>query len=228
MKQPLEVPDEMPTALAIFPLPGVLLLPGAQLPLNIFEPRYLDMVRDAMAGARLIGMVQPRDPHADLRHPEVYPIGCAGQITAFQETDDGRFLITLTGLTRFAVVQEFEALTLYRQVQPNWRRFAGDLDPDPDTMADRAEFRSGLEAYFAAHEIKPDWRAVDASGDLELVNFLAMICPFAPAERQALLEGADLADRARIMLSLMDMAVRLKQVGAVTMQEDDDDEQPMH
>ena len=115
MKQPLEVPDEMPTALAIFPLPGVLLLPGAQLPLNIFEPRYLDMVRDAMAGARLIGMVQPRDPHADLRHPEVYPIGCAGQITAFQETDDGRFLITLTGLTRFAIVQEFDALTLYRQ-----------------------------------------------------------------------------------------------------------------
>ena len=228
MKQPLEIPDEMPTALAIFPLPGVLLLPGAQLPLNIFEPRYLDMVRDAMAGARLIGMVQPRDPHADLRHPEVYPVGCAGQITAFQETDDGRYQITLTGLSRFAIVQEFDSMTLYRQVQPDWRRFAGDLDRGPETLADRAGFRSGLEAYFAAHEISPDWPAVDASADGDLVNFLAMICPFAPAERQALLESADLAARAEIMLSLMDMAVRLKQGGTVGVSEDDDDEQPVH
>ena len=102
----LDLPEQLPAALAIFPLPGVLLLPGSQLPLNIFEPRYLDMVRDAMAGARLIGMVQPRDPRADLKHPDVYPVGCAGLITAFKETDDGRNLITLTGVSRFGIVQD--------------------------------------------------------------------------------------------------------------------------
>ena len=177
MNKKLDVPDELPAALAIFPLPGVLLLPGMQLPLNIFEPRYLDMVRDAMAGGRMIGMVQPRDPQDALDHPDVYDIGCAGVITTFKETDDGRFLITLTGLSRFGIVQELETMTGYRQVNPDWQRFEKDRFADPQALDDRSGFQDRLAAYFKAHEIDADWKTINAAADHEVVNFLAMICP---------------------------------------------------
>jgi uncharacterized protein len=222
----LDVPDELPAALAIFPLPGVLLLPGMQLPLNMFEPRYLDMVRDAMAGARMIGMVQPRDPQADLDHPEVYEIGCAGVITAFKETDDGRFLITLTGLSRFGIVQELETMTKYRQVNPDWQRFESDRFADPQALDNRSDFQDILATYFNALEIDADWKSINSAGDQELVNFLAMICPFQPAERQALLECNDLIGRAQTMATLMAMAVQARQVGLDETDDGLEDEPP--
>jgi Lon protease-like protein len=226
MSAPIDIPDELPAALALFPLPGVLLLPGMELPLNIFEPRYLDMVRDAMAGARMIGMVQPRDPQDSLDHPEVYDIGCAGVITAFKETDDGRFLITLTGLCRFGIVQELETMTKYRQVNPDWQRFEADRFADPEALDNRTDFQDILATYFKAHAIDVDWKSINAAGDQELVNFLAMICPFAPAERQALLECSDLLGRARTMATLMAMAVQAHNVGLDDDEDGLDDEPP--
>ncbi len=222
----LEALEELPAALAIFPLPGVLLLPGGQLPLNIFEPRYLDMVRDAMAGARLIGMVQPIDPQADLESPEVYSIGCAGLITKCKETEDGRFLITLTGLSRFGIVQELETMTKYRQVNPDWQRFDADRYADPLALGNRTAFREQLAIYFKVHQIDADWKSIEAAEDHDLINFLAMICPFQPAERQALLECDDLIARAGTMMTLMAMAVQARLVIASEDDEVSEDEPP--
>jgi Lon protease-like protein len=201
----------LPEILPIFPLTGVLLLPRGRLPLNIFEPRYLAMTKDALSGERLIGMVQPNDPQQDNRgggvaNPPVYPTGCAGRITTFAETDDGRYLITLTGVSRFRIRDELPLLSGYRRVVPDWQPFAQDLDAPSATDFDRERFIRGLKEFFAQREISADCQAIDKAAGEHLITSLAMLCPFAPSEKQALLEAADLDERARLLIALVEMA----------------------
>jgi Lon protease-like protein len=209
MSEPERAP--LPDILPIFPLTGVLLLPRGRLPLNIFEPRYLAMTRDALGGERLIGMVQPSDPQPDNRgggrtNPPVYPIGCAGRITAFAETDDGRYLLTLTGVSRFRIRQEVPLLSGYRRVRPDWQPFERDLDTPTGTEFDRDRFIRGLKSFFNHRQISADWEAIEKAAGEHLINSIAMLCPFAPSEKQALLEAPDLDERARRLIALVEMA----------------------
>ncbi|HEX3862490.1 MAG TPA: LON peptidase substrate-binding domain-containing protein [Stellaceae bacterium] len=199
----------LPEILPIFPLTGVLLLPRARLPLNIFEPRYLAMTRDALAGERLIGMVQPSDPAAGGMNPPVYPVGCAGRMTAFSETDDGRYLITLTGLSRFRIREELPLLSGYRRVTADWEPFARDRDQSAAAGFDRSGLIAGLRHYFEQRNVSVDWQAIEKAPSEYLVNSIAMACPFAPNEKQALLEAADLDQRAALLTALVEMAAAL-------------------
>src|SRR5271165_1929549 len=196
----------LPSILPIFPLTGVLLLPRGRLPLNIFEPRYLAMTRDALAGERLIGMVQPSDPAASGSNPPVYPTGCAGRITSFSETEDGRYLITLTGISRFRIGEELPLLDGYRRVVPQWGEFTRDLAGEDESSFDRDRLLRGLRGYFQQHQISADWDAVTAVPGERLVTSIAMICPFEPSEKQALLEAPDLDERARLLTAIVEMA----------------------
>ncbi len=197
--------DELPTTLPIFPLPGVLLLPGGRLPLNVFEPRYLAMTRAALAGPRLIGMVQPRDPEAPGQQPEVQKVGCAGRIVSFAETEDARYLITLSGLCRFAVLGELPLEQGFRRVVPDWAPYAADLEPAAPSV-DRSRLIGALRAFFADQPVRIDWKAIEETADDRLIVSLAMLCPFEPAEKQILLEAASPSDRARVMIALLDSA----------------------
>jgi Lon protease-like protein len=196
-----------PAILPIFPLTGVLLLPRGRLPLNIFEPRYLAMTRDALAGERLIGMVQPSDLAASGSNPPVYPTGCAGRITSFSETDDGRFLITLTGTSRFRIREELPLLEGYRRVVPDWDAFAHDIGNEDEPGFDRERLVRGLRGYFQHHQISADWDAITSVSGERLVTSIAMICPFDPSEKQALLEAPDLAERARLLTTIVEIAL---------------------
>ncbi len=198
--------DDLPRVVPIFPLPGVLLLPGGRLPLNIFEPRYLAMVRDALSGERTIGMIQPCAEAPDVGAARVYETGCAGRITAFSETDDGRYLITLTGAIRFDVERELPPIEGYRRVVADYGRFRGDLEEEASEI-DRERFLETLGCYFEANGIEGDWKAIEEAGDAALVTSMAMICPFAAPEKQALLEAMSLPERARTMTAIMEMAV---------------------
>jgi Lon protease-like protein len=197
----------LPVILPIFPLTGVLLLPRGRLPLNIFEPRYLAMTRDALAGERLIGMVQPSDPGASGANPPVYPTGCAGRITSFSETEDGRFLITLTGICRFRIHEELPLLQGYRRIVPEWQNFANDLGSEAEPGFDRERLLRGLRAFFQQHQISADWDAIGSVPGERLITSVAMICPFDPSEKQALLEAPDLDERARLLTAIVEMAV---------------------
>lgn len=194
----------LPDILPVFPLTGVLLLPRGRLPLNIFEPRYLAMFRDAMGGERLVGMVQPSDPPIRDLNPAIYPLGCAGRITSFSETDDGRFLITLTGVSRFRVKEELPLLSGYRRVVAEWDDFADDLNPD-EVGFDRARLTQGLRTFFTQRQVQADWSAIDQAPGEHLVTSIAMMCPFAPNEKQALLEARDLSERAALLTALIEM-----------------------
>jgi uncharacterized protein len=201
----------LPEILPIFPLTGILLLPRGRLPLNIFEPRYLAMTRDSLGGERLIGMIQPLEPQQDNRgggslNPPIYPVGCAGRITQFSEADDGRFLVTLTGVSRFRVVEELPLSSGYRRVVPDWRPYAHDRDDTGDPQIDRARLVRGLKNYFGHHNLSADWSAIEKAPAEHLVTSIAMACPFAPREKQALLEAADLAERAELLTGLVEMA----------------------
>jgi Lon protease-like protein len=197
----------LPAILPIFPLAGVLLLPRGRLPLRIFEPRYLAMTRDALAGDRLIGMVQPTDPRAAGDNPPVYPKGCAGRITSFSETEDGLFLITLTGICRFRIHDELPLLDGYRRVVPDWGEFTRDLEGEDKFGLDRERLMRGLRGYFQQHQLSADWDAVSSVPAERLVTTVAMVCPFDPSEKQALLEAVDLAERARLLTAIVEMAV---------------------
>ena len=196
----------LPAILPIFPLVGVLLLPRGKLPLNIFEPRYLAMTRAALAGDRLIGMVQPSDPKAAGDNPPVYSTGCAGRITSFAETEDGRFLITLTGTCRFRIREELPLLEGYRRVVPEWSAFIRDLDIEAEPPFDRERLMRSLRAYFQQHQISADWEAIGSVPGERLVTSLAMVCPFEPSEKQALLEASDLNERTRLLTAIVEMA----------------------
>lgn len=204
--------DALPATLPVFPLPGVLLLPGGRLPLNIFEPRYLAMVRAALAGPRLIGMIQPSgaaeggDIARDVGSAPVFPIGCAGRIVAFSETEDGRYLVTLAGLIRFRVVEERPlAAGGFRVVQPDFTAFHRDLTDEGGVPLDRPALLEALKGYFARQGLKADWDAVEKASDERLVTSLAMLCPFQPSEKQALLEAPGLAERAEAMIAMLRM-----------------------
>jgi hypothetical protein len=201
MSETRSLPDIIP----IFPLTGVLLLPRGKLPLNIFEPRYLAMTRDALGGERLIGMIQPSDPQEGGMNPAVYPIGCAGRITSFSETDDGRYLITLTGVSRFRIREELPLLSGYRRVVPEWGGFGADLEP-AEAGFDREGLVRELKTYFAQRQIEADWSLIDKTPAEHLVSSIAMLCPFAPNEKQALLEAATLDARAELLTALVGMA----------------------
>ncbi len=201
-------PDTLPEILPVFPLSGVLLLPGGRLPLNIFEPRYRAMVEDCLATPdRLIGMIQPLDPEDRSRNPDLYRIGCAGRLTSFEETADGRYLITLTGVSRFAVVEELPLRRGYRPMRVDWRPFTPDLDDQQPQDFDRARLLRGLRGYLTHHGVAADWGSVEQAPDDVLITTLAMVCPFSASEKQALLESADTEDRASTMIALIEMAL---------------------
>ncbi|MEQ8965933.1 MAG: LON peptidase substrate-binding domain-containing protein [Azospirillaceae bacterium] len=210
--------EELPPTLPVFPLTGVLLLPRGHLPLNIFEPRYLAMVDDALAADRLIGMIQPSDgAEGRAASPPLYATGCAGRITALEETDDGRYLITLTGVARFTPGEEMPTTRGYRRFAVDWSGYAEDLAGEDAAAGDgpevdRDRLTQALEPYFKQQGINANWEAIKQTPDERLVTSLSMICPFQPPEKQALLEAPGLAERAELMLSLLEMAV-LEQSG---------------
>ena len=199
--------EQLPRALPIFPLSGALLLPGGRLPLNIFEPRYLAMIQDALKGERTIGMVQPREGEEKAPAPALYRLGCAGRIVSFDETDDGRYHIALSGLCRFEIVEELALTNGYRRVVPDFSPYYDDFKEPPDGTIERKHLIECVRAYFKLQSINADWKAIEAASDERLVTTLAMACPFEPSEKQALLEARDLAERVRVMTALFEMAV---------------------
>jgi Lon protease-like protein len=198
--------DARPRTIGIFPLTGVLLLPRAQLPLNVFEPRYLALVEAALTGNRLIGMIQPTEHEEKTLRPQLSAIGCAGRVTGFRETDDNRYLITLTGICRFRVIEELVSDTPFRQVAADYAPFAGDLAEGGDGEFPRERLLAALNDYLTRRDLKADWRSVMNAPAETLVNALAMLCPFEPAEKQALLEAPSWPERVNTLLALLEMA----------------------
>ena len=200
-------PADLPDVIPVFPLPGALLLPRSRLPLNIFEPRYLAMLDDALrSDHRLIGMVQPYE--SACQPPKLHSIGCAGRVTSLSETEDGRYLIALTGVSRFRIRNELEGFTPYRRIRADWSDFHADLcGGDADPGFDREEFLLLLRRYFESAHLSSDWDAMrDAEPEL-LINSLSMMCPFSVEERQALLEAPRLSDRSATLKALMQFAI---------------------
>ena len=203
--------DELPQILPVFPLPGALLLPRGKLPLNIFEPRYLAMVRDALAGNQMIGMIQPRGIAEEGAEPvpedaDLYGTGCVGRIASFAETADGHMTISLVGVCRFDVVREVEGRSGYRRVAAEYAKYLGDLDPAEARVPGRDRLLDALRAYFEREGVAADWSAVTSSGDEPLVTALSMICPFGPEEKQALLEAPTIGRRTELLAALIEMA----------------------
>jgi len=203
---PFKKAQDLPLVIPVFPLDGALLLPHAQLPLQIFEPRYISMVDDAMAGERIIGMVQTR-PGVDPERPGLQQIGCAGKITTFSETTDGRYLITLTGLSRFQVRDELAVQTPYRQTRVDFLPYQTDLEPPhgEDDGFDRLRLLSALKGYLERRSLDVDWETAKAAPAEALVNSLAMALPFDPPEKQALLEARQLNERREALVALMEI-----------------------
>jgi Lon protease-like protein len=203
---PFKKAQDLPLVIPVFPLDGALLLPHAQLPLQIFEPRYISMVDDAMASERIIGMLQTR-PSPDPERPGLQPIGCAGKITTFSETNDGRYLITLTGLSRFRVHEELSVPTPYRQTRVDFLAYQSDLQPPTgeDDGFDRLRLLSALKGYLERRSLDVDWETAKAAPAEALVNSLAMALPFDPPEKQALLEADQLNERREALVALMEI-----------------------
>ena len=197
----------MPAPIPVFPLQGALLLPGTRLPLNIFEPRYLAMIDDALAGHRTVGMIQPKVPEQTVAsdHPPLHGIGCAGRIVSFEETGDGRYLIGLRGLCRFDVAEELALHNGYRRVRPDYELWAGDFGAPEDAAIDREKLGGALKAYLAARQLGADWDAIDKTSTDELISIVAMVCPFSPLEKQALLQSRTLTERAETIISMLTM-----------------------
>ena len=197
---------DLPQLIPLFPLDGALLLPRGMLPLNIFEPRYLNMIDDAMAGERIIGMIQTRAGGRKSR-PNLAAVGCAGRITSYAETSDGRYLITLTGVSRFRIAAELEAHTPYRQVRPDFACFEEDLrlEGDEGPAAARDALLQALKRYLEGRGLDIDWEQAREAPVEALVNSLGMALPFEPAEKQALLEATTLDDRRHALIALLQM-----------------------
>jgi uncharacterized protein len=209
--RPYRQPDHLQESIPVFPLAGALLLPRSELPLHVFEPRYLQMVDDALASHRLIGMVQPmigRDGPDPSEPPILSDVGCAGRITSFQETDDGRYLISLTGVTRFRIQSELEVPTPYRQCRVDAAPFTHDFEPNHGADAvDRSRLIETFRDYLDAHDLEADWGSVDRASNETLVNALSMMSPYGPREKQALLEAGDLGTRAEVLIAVTEMAL---------------------
>lgn len=199
-------PDHLPGRVPLFPLQGVVLLPRSGLPLNVFEPRYLAMTDHALAGPRLVGVVQPRDG-AGARDPEppLYGVGGAGLLRRFAETDDGRYLIELRGVARFRIRAAALADGGFRVAEADWSEFAHDLRPDPGNV-DREAVLAALRRHCDARQLAPDWKTLGRATNEQLVNVIACSCGFRASELQGLLEAPRLAERAEMLLSLLAMA----------------------
>ncbi len=205
-----DLPDELP----LFPLSGVVLLPRGQLPLNIFEPRYLNMFNDALKGNRIIGMIQPRNicagPTAD--NERLFDTGCAGRITAFEEIASDRYMVTLTGLCRFKIAKELPLENGYRQAIPNWSSYACDIEKDHDNDFDRTRLETLLRDYLLFHNMDCDWQMIDNTCNEKLITILAMICPLDHGEKQALLEAGCCCNRANLFMDMIEMAMHGERV----------------
>lgn len=198
--------EAFPTEFPIFPLYGALLLPHGKLPLNIFEKRYLAMVEDALAGQRMFGMIQPdARQQDDPSGPALFGIGCLGRLSSFSETDDGRYLIAVTGVIRFDVVNELGMRRGYRRVLANFSRFVDDLDSPDDALPKRHALLTALRAYFMANGFDANWEAIEEMKSAELVVTLCMVCPFGPVEKQALLEAPTPERRIDTLMTLLQM-----------------------
>lgn len=201
-------PADLPDMLPVFPLPGALLLPRSRLPLHIFEPRYLQMLDDTLkTPQRLIGMVQP-DAGRDGSAKRLHAIGCAGRVTQFSETEDGRYMITLTGVSRFRMKREIDGFTPYRRCEVDWSGFERDLGkPESDGAFDRDPFMDLLSRYFASQNLSTDWESLGDADDEMLINALSMLCPFSPEDKQALLEAPSLTTRRETLITLLEYAM---------------------
>lgn len=205
MIKAIDLPDTIP----VFPLPGALLLPRGRLPLHIFEPRYLAMIEDCLKTRhRLIGMIQPREVPGT-GEKRLNAIGCAGRLTGFSETEDGRYMITLSGISRFRVKEEVQGFTPYRRCQVDWAGFGRDLGPvEDDPGFDRAAFLELLGRYFAAEHLATDWGSLKEAETELLINSLSMLCPFSTEDKQALLEAPSLTTRRETLVTLIEFALR--------------------
>lgn len=201
-------PADLPDTVSVFPLPGALLLPRSRLPLHIFEPRYLQMLDDALkTKERLIAMVQPNPSAHD--ENKLHRIGCVGRVTQFSETEDGRYLITLTGVSRFRVVSELDAFTPYRRCEVSWDGFDRDLGKaEHDDRFNRTKFLALLERFFSSRQLSTDWDSLKDAEDELLVNSLSMLLDFDPEDKQALLEAPCLRTRRETLMTLIEFAMR--------------------
>src|ERR1700740_1288946 len=206
-------PSDLPQIIPVFPLPGALLLPRGQMPLNIFEPRYLAMVDDTFRdGHRLIGMIQPDVTHSQSESkPALFRVGCVGRITQLAETGDGRYILELTGISRFKVVEELTVQTPYRQCKVDYFSFADDFTARKgEDAVNREALLEVLTDFLKANNLKVDWEGVESAPNEALVNALAMMSPYGPAEKQAMLEAPDLKTRAEILVAVTEMDLAKK------------------
>jgi Lon protease-like protein len=215
-------PDDLPSVIAVFPLPGALLLPRGQMPLNIFEPRYLTMIDDAFrSGTRIIGMIQPDPAHPghDENKPHLFGIGCVGRISQLAEGGDGRYLIQLTGVARFRVEEELALGTPYRQCRVTYQPFIDDFTARKgEDEVDRKAVLRALADFLKANNLKADWGGIENAPNEALVNALAMMSPYGPAEKQALLEALDLKTRAEILIAVTEIELAKGKTGETTLQ----------
>ena len=212
-------PGDLAEVIPVFPLPGALLLPRGQMPLNIFEPRYVAMIDDALrSGHRLVGMIQPDPAHpGSEERPNLYSIGCVGRITQFAETGDGRYLIQLTGIVRYRIGEELQAPTPYRQCRVRYGDFADDfIARKGEDEVDRDGLLRALKQYLETNKLKTDWEGVENAPNEALVNALAMMSPYGAAEKQALLEAPDLRTRAEMLIAMTEIEIAKKFTGGET------------
>ena len=212
-------PSGLPASIPVFPLAGALLLPRGELPLNVFEPRYLAMIDDAMKAARIIGMIQPDESKGAVGdHPTLHRIGCVGRITQLNETGDGRYLITLTGIARFEIVAELSVTTPYRQCRVDYS-FDQDFVPRAgEEDVDRTALLSTLKAFLEANKLEADWGDIRAAPTEALVNGLSMMSPYGPREKQALLEAPDLKTRAETLIAVTEITLAQREGSETTLQ----------
>lgn len=202
MNTPYLGPEQVPDVIPVFPLTGALLLPRGQLPLNIFEPRYLAMVDNVLKGDRIIGLIQPVSEET-AGAPLLLPVGCAGRLTQFAETGDGRYLVTLTGIARFRILEELPAPTPYRQCRVDFSDFHTDFTPRAgEDSVDRDSVLATLRQFAAANDLQIDWKSIREAPNEALVNALSMMSPYGPMEKQALLEAPDLQRRAEVLVAI--------------------------
>lgn len=205
------LPD-LPDVLPMFPLSGAVVLPGVQLPLNIFEPRYIAMVQAALASDHLIGMVQPRGQGSD-EQQDIHRVGCAGRITSYSETNDGRIILVLTGLCRFKILDELSSQEGFRRVKPEWQAYSLDLEDDEASLAERDQFMGSLRAFCDQRSVEIPWDDISKMADADLVNLLCVHLPLDAEDKQALLETVPLRERATLMRGLMDMSAHASRLG---------------
>jgi len=201
-----EITTGFPEELPVFSLSGAILLPSAHLSLNIFETHYKAMIDDILGHGRFIGVLQPSTDDESEEKPPLYTVGSVGKIMSFSETEDGRYLIDMVGVSRFRLIKELPSTQGYRRVKPDWAPYQGDLTPPENYDFDRARLTAVLRTYFKTHGVTADWNVVQNTTSEELISSLAMICPLEPNEKQALLEADTFLARVELLITLLEMA----------------------